>query len=460
MSLRVLRLRAWRGLSTHHRFPSEFFVAPQVNDMLPADPTADEFSDRVLLDCAKRQRLPDRALAAVLEAHRLLGLTLGVEIAERRNESDLLQNAVADRRVFHLFIHAYQEMASILLEHVQKIHESHRAHYSPEMRFRILRVKQLLVWTQEETAKRFDVAPNTIARWERQKRENPERRTLGSLVRPAPPVRRFDDVVRHVVQTMAASGFGGNQRIAQTLARAGWKLAAETVRRIRKEDPAPIPELAVGKPRRPGLKARYPNHVTMADLTEIPSLFRLFAFKLAVVFDVFSRFPLTARVFPHEPSGSDIVDLFLNAVQRFGPPRHFVSDRGSQLTSDVFREALRHLDIRHRFGALGKAGSIALIERLWRSAKSLLGIGILPPLTQLELERRVQLALFYYAYLRPHQALEGATPAEIYFGLPPAHLYAVPPPRARPREGPLGAPFRITFLDRERFLPVLIPKAA
>lgn len=49
--------------------------------MHSVDRPSDEFSDRVLLDCAKRQRLPDRALAAVLEARRLLGLTLGVEIA-------------------------------------------------------------------------------------------------------------------------------------------------------------------------------------------------------------------------------------------------------------------------------------------------------------------------------------------------------------------------------------------
>lgn len=294
--------------------------------MLSVDRPADEFSDRVLLDCAKRQRLPDRALVAVLEANRLLGLTLGVELAERRNETDPLQNAVADRKVFQLILHAYQKIASILLEHVQKIHESHRAHYSPELRFRILRVKKLLVWTQEEAAKRFDVASNTIARWEKQSEENPERRTVGSLARPTPPVRRFADVVRHLLQTMAASGFGGNQRIAQTLARAGWKLAAETVRRIRREKPVPIPERAVGKPSSRFFKALYSNHVTMADLTDIPSLFRLFAFKLAVVFDVFSRFPLAARVFPREPSGSDLADLFQQAVQGFGPPKHFVSD--------------------------------------------------------------------------------------------------------------------------------------
>jgi transposase InsO family protein len=256
---------------------------------------------------------------------------------------------------------------------------------------------------------------------------------------------------------MAACGFGGNERIAQTLARAGWKLAAETVRRIRKEKPAPPLGAAAETKRATAVKARYPNHVVMADLTDIPSLFRLFCSKLAVVFDVFSRFPLAARVFPQEPSGTQLAELFREAVERFGPPKHFVSDRGPQFTSESFRDMIQEHPVAHRFGALGKVGSIALIERLWKSAKSLLGLRLLPPLTQCELERRVNLALFYYAYLRPHQALDGATPAEVFFALPPAHKAAVSPPRARSREGPTRAPFRVGYLDQERFLPVLLP---
>jgi transposase InsO family protein len=318
-------------------------------------------------------------------------------------------------------------------------------------------VKELLGWTQKETASCFDVASNTIARWESESRAHPENETIGSLLKPQPPVRRFADVVRHLVQTMAASGFGGNERIAQTLARAGWKLAGESVRRIRKEKPVPPPEAATEPKRQLVVKARYPNHVTMADLTDVPSLFRLFTFKLAVVFDVFSRFPLAARVFPREPSGAQLADLFREALTTFGTPRHFVSDRGPQFTSECFRDAIQEHSVRHRFGALGKVGSIALIERLWRSAKSLLGCRLLPPLTQSELERRVELGLFYYAYLRPHQALGGATPAEVFFELPFAHRASVSPPRALPREGPARAPFRVGYLDRERFLPVLLP---
>jgi hypothetical protein len=100
---------------------------------------------------------------------------------------------------------------------------------------------------------------------------------------------------------MAASCFGGSERIAQTLTRAGYRIAAETVRRIRKEKATPPPEPLFELPRRRSLRARYPNHVAMSDLTDIPSLFRLFSFKLAAVFNVFSRFPLAARVFRSEP---------------------------------------------------------------------------------------------------------------------------------------------------------------
>jgi transposase InsO family protein len=210
-------------------------------------------------------------------------------------------------------------------------------------------VKQLLGWTQKQTAACFDLDSNTIARWESESKHHPEKETVGSLLKPQPPVLRFADVVRHLVQTMAASGFGGSERIAQTLAK----------------KPVPPPEASTERKPMVAVKARGPNHVVMADVTDVPSLFRLFTFKLAVVFDVFSRFPLAARVFPQEPSGAQLADLFREGVKKRESPRHFVSDRGPQFTSEDFRDVIHEHSISHRFGAIGKVGSIALIERLW-----------------------------------------------------------------------------------------------
>lgn len=54
------------------------------------------------------------------------------------------------------------------------------------------------------------------------------------------------------------------------------------------------------------------------------------------------------------------------------PERHFVSDQGAQFTATAFRETLAALGIKQRFGAIGKTGSIAIVERFWTSLKDTL----------------------------------------------------------------------------------------
>jgi hypothetical protein len=48
------------------------------------------------------------------------------------------------------------------------------------------------------------------------------------------------------------------------------------------------------------VRAKRPNHVWMVDLTDVKGLFGVVTFKVAVVFDTFSRMPLSARVFSKE----------------------------------------------------------------------------------------------------------------------------------------------------------------
>lgn len=306
----------------------------------------------------------------------------------------------------------------------------------------------------------FRVSSGTVLRWERELQGAPDQPTVGSLVKPTPPVRRFADVVRHVVQTLSLAGFPGDASVPSFLARAGWRLSRRTVQRIRKEKPfAPEPPKAESGGR--AVRARYPNHVWMMDLTEIPGLFRLFSFKLAVVLDVFSRLPLAARVFLSEPSAADIAHLFAGAALRFGPPRHSVSDRGPQFTTDTFRRTLADHGVSHRYGAVGQTGSIALIDRFFLTLKTITKVTARPPLLRTDLERRLALLFVYHACLRPHQGLGGSTPAERFLGRRPAHLDAVPPPRGRPGERvQADPPFVLRFLDPERRLPYLACRAA
>jgi transposase InsO family protein/DNA-binding XRE family transcriptional regulator len=358
-----------------------------------------------------------------------------------------------------LLLRMAREAAEILGTRWDKVPERQRPHYGPEQRFRILRIRSFLGLSQRETAAMFRVSPETVARWETEAM-SPGAECPRPLISPNPPVRRFADVVRAVVKTMELAGFGGNDLIARTLARAGWKLSSRTVGRIRRERwSAPrLPEAASTVPR--AVRAKRPNHVWMVDLTDVKGLFGLVTFKVAVVFDAFSRMPLSVWVFSKEASALEIARFVSKAARRHGRPVHFISDHARCFTGQVFRRKLLRLSVKQRFGAVGKKGSIALIERLWRTLKDTLGLRLLRPSAAEDLAATVELGLVHYAHFRPHQGLGGATPAEIYFGRTPSHLSAFPPPRGSPGEGPMDSPFRVDFLDAERLLPVLVRNAA
>src|SRR5258708_20996634 len=79
------------------------------------------------------------------------------------------------------------EVALILGARFAKIPERHRPYFTPSQRFRILEVRSLLAWSAQEAARVFLVCPNTVLNWERAC--DKEEQTVGSLVKPTPPVR-------------------------------------------------------------------------------------------------------------------------------------------------------------------------------------------------------------------------------------------------------------------------------
>jgi transposase InsO family protein/DNA-binding transcriptional regulator YiaG len=397
---------------------------------------------------------PPAAFPALLRATHLLGLALGSSLGKLRDAGVTAARMFAKAEEQALLFRMMREAAEILGTRWDKVPERQRPHYAPEQRFRILRIRSFLGLSQCETAEMFRVSTETIARWEVE--AGTDREVARPLIAPKLPVRRFADVVRAVVKTMELAGFGGNDLIARTLARAGWKLSARTVGRIRKGRwPVPRPP-ASSVPR--AVRAKRPNHIWMADLTDVKGLFSLVTFKVGVVFDVFSRMPLSARVFTKEPSSAEIARFVSRTAKQRGQPAHFVSDRGACFTGGVFRRRLERLGVKQRFGAIGQKGSIALIERLWRTLKDALGLRLLRPMAAEDLMATIALGLVHYAHFRPHQAVGGATPAEIYFGRTPSHLSAIPPPRGRPGERPMDLPFLIDYLDAERLLPGLSSK--
>jgi transposase InsO family protein len=402
------------------------------------------------------------ALRLLLRTKELILLGKALALGEWRESRDPVTGAFAEHCQAEMKRDELREVLDIVRGRILRMPPGQRKRYTPEERYRIVVFARTYGLSQQEAAETFMVDSSTIGRWIREATREPDRETIGSLVVATPPLRTKDDVTRQLVVLLDSMAVGGSRRIAQMLVRAGKKIGTETVRRYRSMAPRPVPspDPEPGRESSPVLRAKEPNHIWMTDITTIPSLFRLWSFKLVVILDVFSRFPLTFRIFSKEPTSEEIAALVDESTTRYGKPRHFVTDRGSQFTGEPFVSTLSGLGILQRFGAVGRTGSIAIIERFWRTLKEMLDVKFRPPLSITHLEDRVDRALFYYATLRPHQGLAGATPTEMYFGLTPPGSEvpsATPASRASPSSSDEAVlPFEVTWLDPERRMPFLI----
>lgn len=153
--------------------------------------------------------------------------------------------------------------------------------------------------------------------------------------------------------------------------------------------------------------------------------------------------------FKSQPSAADVDGFLAKAIRRTGArPEHLITDHGEQFVAGSFREWCRRRRIRQRFGAIGKYGSIAIVERVIRTVKA---EGIRWILVTFDLDafqRDLSIFSLWYNAERSHNTLASRTPDEVYFGKRPACLAPRWEPRPRwPRRSPCAAP-RVSIRGR------------
>jgi len=332
-----------------------------------------------------------------------------------------------------------------------------RPHYTPIQRMRILQLRAVRGWTCQQAARRFLIDEQTLRSWMRRLDEEGER----ALVRASEPVNRFPDFVRYLVkQLKTLLPSMGKVRIAQVLARAGLHLGATTVGRILRE-PEPIAKEAFEIEREAAatirmVTAKHPGHIWHIDLTTVPTSagfwvpwmpFALpqswpFCWWVAVVIDHLSRAVVGVAVFFGPPTSNEVQGLLDRAVQKEGrAPKYLVTDRGCQFWCKPFKGWCRRRAIRPRFGAVGKYGSVAVAERFIRSMKSECTRRVLVPLRLEAMQAELALFAAWYNEIRPHMALAGRTPSEVYLGTRPANTEPRFEPRPKwPPRSPCASP--------------------
>ena len=360
------------------------------------------------------------------------------------------------------------EELRILRTRLGRIPAPQRPHYAPVERLAILTLRAATGWTLAETSRRFLVTPKTLSGWVRRLDEQ----GADALLQLPTPVNRYPDYLAVIVQQLRATvPHLGKAGMADTLARAGLHLAKSTVGRLLTrpvskapqprpaksadgagehaamtaadaDRPAPAPggdrdaaeSLQPDEPTQTKARtvtARYPHHLWHIDLTLLPtvpgystpwqpgSLPQCWpvCFWLVVVLDHFSRSVVAWKLCYQQPSAQALCQLLDQARDAVGcAPKHIVSDQGPQFR-DEYRGWCDDNDVLPRFGAVGQSGSIAVLERFFRSLKGEM-LRRLPvvPRRFAAMHREVTAYTHWDNQHRPHRALGGRTPAEVRDG--------------------------------------------
>jgi transposase InsO family protein len=91
-----------------------------------------------------------------------------------------------------------------------------------------------------------------------------------------------------------------------------------------------------------------------------------------------------------------------------------ITDKGKQFWCRSFKRWCKRRGIRPRYGRIGEPASIAIVERFILSMKRECTRCLLLPLSITAMRREIRLYAIWYNTLRPHMALGGNTPQEVY----------------------------------------------
>ena len=305
-------------------------------------------------------------------------------------------------------VNQQQLQITILQKGLQKKHTNKR--YTLREKLFILCYMETFQVARRRVTEHLGIAKSTLYRWLHKIEEQTPSRIPANKT-PA-------DIASLVWEITKTNVSWGRVRIANQLALLNISLAASTVRNILNQPkPRTGPQLA-SKPKKTehekarSIPAWYPNHVWSIDTTMV-NCWGLWPIHVLVVIDHFSR-KVMAAVPLEGPNAGWINNALESAIEKYGPPKHIISDQAHVFTGEVFAELLGKYKIKPRLGAIGKHGSIAVTERVNKTLKYewLKRVALIKGIDHLaELCKEFEL---WYNSWRPHMTLNGLRPDDVY----------------------------------------------
>lgn len=137
---------------------------------------------------------------------------------------------------------------------------------------------------------------------------------------------------------------------------------------------------------------------------------------LAAVLDWFTRRVLAWRV-SITLEADFCIEAVAEALARYGAPKIFNTDQGSQFTSAEIIKVLAAREIKISMDGKGAWRDNVFVERLWRTTKYE-GVYLRAYASVSEARASIGRYLGFYNSRRPHSSLDGKTPDQAYFNEP------------------------------------------
>jgi putative transposase len=236
------------------------------------------------------------------------------------------------------------------------------------------------------------------------------------------PLKKIDmDLMRQIDEIHLLYPFYGSRKIRNELWSKGYDVGRDRVRRLMLRTGIEAlyikPRLSMAHPEHlkypyllRGIEITEANHVWAADITYIP-MAKGFCYLVAIM-DWASRRVLSWRL-SNTLDSSFCVEALEEAIGKYGSPRIFNTDQGSQFTAEVFTKTLRTRDISISMDGKGRWMDNVFIERLWKSVKYE-DIYIKAYGSMTEVRKGLASYFQFYNEKRWHQNFDRKTPAMVY----------------------------------------------
>jgi transposase InsO family protein len=289
-----------------------------------------------------------------------------------------------------------------------------------------MEVKLLAIEALENGAEKRDVAgvigvhPSTLASWYKQYKEV----GVSGLCRRASSIavrKQCRGLEERILAHRREHPEHGVRRIRDELRREeGLAVSAEKVRSVVNAaglgNAPPVPH------RRPPALRRFerslPNAMWQIDIFTF-QLKRLYRVYLIGILDDHSRFVVGWGLYRQQTTEA-VLEVLKGAIGQWGAPREILSDNGRQFVAwrgeTRFQRVLKQQGIQHVRSAPHHPLTLGKIERFWQTLwREYLSEAVFASFA--DACQRLDHWMQYYNHQRPHQGIEGACPADRFYGM-------------------------------------------